>query len=319
MEVPRCSSTKALNVVATLLLCVGAICFVLTNRTEPPIGLTERPSRAAASPLPSAPPVVAIVDAPARITAVTATAAAAPPAPLSTIRGAADWAALHTRSVPRCEALNEVPTRGDDFANNLAARRPWSAQSRSFPLRPSAKAPATTQRECRTAAELVAAVKYGQREWSTPRGRALQAAREAKCEGTASSRSCMVLLRQAVVPARARNVSNYNSNLGGSEANIQKYLRMQGMPSAAQSAAWVAAKCDAVLAPCFAADEALIDELSVFETQGCAVPFLSGQTLCTLLSKFRAVNFIGDSLTRHTIQALDVLLNADLERGAVRQ
>ena len=88
------------------------------------------------------------------------------------------------------------------------------------------------------------------------------------------------------------------------------------MASAKEEARWSALGCDAKLAPCFALEDQLNSQLSTFETNGCAVPFISGAAVCELLGKFRSIDFIGDSLTRHLIQGLDILTSEDLVMGS---
>ena len=244
--------------------------------------------------------------------------AAAPP-PRSLIRGAEAWSAMRHRAIT-CEASNIVPTRGDDFAINIQDHRPWSAQATSFPLRPPAE-DTSAQRECATGSELVNAYKIGRRRWTSRKGKTLVEAYDAQC-GVASDMgrsrraqlaACWALLRDGPVePLGAKNASMYTQEV----AYMEKYLAMQGMASAKQEARWSALGCDAMLAPCFALEDQLNSELSTFETSGCAVPFISGAALCELLGKFRSIDFIGDSLTRHLIQGLDILTSEDLVMGS---
>ena len=244
--------------------------------------------------------------------------AAAPP-PRSLIRGAEAWSAMRHRAIT-CEASNIVPTRGDDFAINIQDHRPWSAQATSFPLRPPAE-DTSAQRECAIGSELVNAYKLGRRRWTSRKGKTLVEAYDAQC-GVASDMgrsrrtqlaACWALLRDGPVePLGAKNASMYTQKV----AYMEKYLAMQGMASAKQEARWSALGCDAMLAPCFALEDQLNSELSTFETSGCAVPFISGAALCELLGKFRSIDFIGDSLTRHLIQGLDILTSEDLVMGS---
>lgn len=244
--------------------------------------------------------------------------AAAPP-PRSSIRGAQAWSAMRDRAIT-CDSTNIVPTRGDDFAINIQDHRPWSAQATSFPLRPPAE-DTSAQRECATGSELVHAYKLGRRRWTSPKGKKLVEAYDAQC-GVASDMgrsrraqlaACWALLRDGPVePLRAKNASKYTQEV----AYMEKYLTMQGMASAKEEARWSALGCDAKLAPCFALEDQLNSQLSTFETNGCAVPFISGAAVCELLGKFRSIDFIGDSLTRHLIQGLDILTSEDLVMGS---
>lgn len=47
----------------------------------------------------------------------------------------------------------------------------------------------------------------------------------------------------------------------------------------------------------------------------CRVPFFSHKDLCTVMNKYSAITFAGDSLTRHVTMALSALINQDLRWG----
>ena len=57
--------------------------------------------------------------------------------------------------------------------------------------------------------------------------------------------------------------------------------------------------------------------LGEFVPAGCAPEWMPPGEACSALSRFRAVYFVGDSLTRHTYQAMHMLLRGDMRFGAL--
>lgn len=53
-----------------------------------------------------------------------------------------------------------------------------------------------------------------------------------------------------------------------------------------------------------------------YQTRGCDMRWYSTTELCTVLHRFSHVYLVGDSLMRHTLHAINILLRADLVSGA---
>ena len=56
---------------------------------------------------------------------------------------------------------------------------------------------------------------------------------------------------------------------------------------------------------------------SAFHPRGCSIPYFSAARACSALSLFSSVVLIGDSMIRHVLQALTLLLTEDMEFGAM--
>ena len=56
---------------------------------------------------------------------------------------------------------------------------------------------------------------------------------------------------------------------------------------------------------------------SYFVPKGCDIPFLSPNELCTTLDKYSQILVVGDSLSRHMMQGLMMMLKGDLVSGAI--
>ena len=56
---------------------------------------------------------------------------------------------------------------------------------------------------------------------------------------------------------------------------------------------------------------------SFFVPHGCAFKWFSPREACTVLSRYSKLYFVGDSLTRHLVQGVTMVLNGNLEYGAV--
>jgi hypothetical protein len=56
---------------------------------------------------------------------------------------------------------------------------------------------------------------------------------------------------------------------------------------------------------------------SFFAPLKCSFKWFSPREACTVLSRYSTLYFVGDSLTRHLVQAVDIILNGNFEYGAL--
>lgn len=59
------------------------------------------------------------------------------------------------------------------------------------------------------------------------------------------------------------------------------------------------------------------EERSYFVTDGCDLPFLSADEMCVALNRYSRVIINGDSLSRHMLQGLEMVLKGDLVSGGI--
>lgn len=52
------------------------------------------------------------------------------------------------------------------------------------------------------------------------------------------------------------------------------------------------------------------------KTKSCRIKWLSHEEICNIFSRYKSIEFIGDSMTRHMTQGLGMILSGDYEHGA---